>query len=233
MISINFLTVCTDKYPIIYAEKITKQFLKSTKMDVSAYCLTDRPELVTSWATPLKLEVKSSGWWNKLNLYNPTNPGGWNLYMDLDIVLQNSFDNEIEWILKQKPSIACVSDAINWMGVKFSSSLLIYKTGSQSEIFERFKKEHENICNLPGGDQVWTGPQLKDILYIDEKFPNLKKNLKFDLSKKNGDQFIIPSNIDKSVKLVDCGGKPKPHELHMLPYIKKNWHDIICENQNF
>ena len=85
MISINFLTVCTDKYPIIYAEKITKQFLKSTKMDVSAYCLTDRPELVTSWATPLKLEVKSSGWWNKLNLYNPTNPCGWNLYLDLDI----------------------------------------------------------------------------------------------------------------------------------------------------
>ena len=104
MVSINFLTVCTDKYPIIYAEKLTKQFLKSTKMDVSAYCLTDRPELVTSWATPLKLQVKSSGWWNKLNLYNPTNPSGWNLYLDLDIVLQNSFDDEIEWILKQEPS---------------------------------------------------------------------------------------------------------------------------------
>ena len=89
----------------------------------------------------------------------------------------------------------------------------------QSEIFERFKKEYENICNLPGGDQVWTGPQLKDILYIDEKFPNLV--LKFDLSKKNGDKFIIPSIIDKSVKLDACGGKPRPHELHMLFLISK------------
>ena len=32
MISINFLTVCTDKYPIIYAEKITKQFIRSYKI---------------------------------------------------------------------------------------------------------------------------------------------------------------------------------------------------------
>ena len=75
------------------------------------------------------------------------------------------------------------------------------------------------------------GAQLKDILYIDEKFPNLKKNLKFDLSKKNGDKFIIPSIIDKSVKLVDCGGNQSPMSC-MLPYIKKNWHDVNCRTKH-
>ena len=30
--------------------------------------------------------------------------------------------------------------------------------------------------------------------------------------------------IDKSIKLIDFGGKPKPHELEKLPYIKNNWH---------
>ena len=45
--------------------------------------------------------------------------------MDLDIVIQDTFDNEIEWVIQQEPSIACVSDAINWMGEKFSSSFMI------------------------------------------------------------------------------------------------------------
>ena len=73
---------------------------------------------------------------------------------------------------------------------------------------------------------------VKKYLYIDEKFPNLKKNLKFDLAIKNGDKLSLPGRIDSTIKLVDCGGRPKPHDLHMLPYIKRNWHDIICENQN-
>jgi hypothetical protein len=72
---------------------------------------------------------------------------------------------------------------------------------------------------------VWTGPQLHSINYIDEAFPNLKKNLKFDLAKKNKkNQLEIPHEIDARIKLVDCGGRPKPHELEMLPYIKNNWH---------
>ena len=232
MKEINFITVCTDKYPIIYAEKITRQFLRSTSLNVNTFCITDRPNLIGNWANPIALAVKANGWWNKLNLYNPNNPEGWNLYMDLDIVLQNVFDEEIEWTLKQRPSIACVSDAINWMGVKFSSSFMIYKTGSQNEIFEKFRKNHKKIANLAGGDQVWTGPQLKNVLYIDIKFPNLKKNLKFHLAKLNGNDLVLPSILDNSIKLVDCGGNPKPHELKMVPYIKRNWHDIICENQN-
>ena len=195
MTKINFLTVCTDKYPIIYAEKITKQFIRSSKLNITPYCLTDRPQLISDWAKPLNLAVKTQGWWNKLNLYNPNNPDGWNLYMDLDIVIQDTFDNEIEWVIQQEPSIACVSDAINWMGEKFSSSFMIFKTNSQKLIFERFKNEHNDICNLPGGDQVWTGPQLKNILYINDKFPNLKKNLKFDIAIKNGDKLSLPGKM--------------------------------------
>ena len=76
----------------------------------------DRPQLISDWAKPLNLAVKTQSWWNKLNLYNPNNPDGWNLYMDIDIVIQDTFDNEIEWVIQQEPSIACVSDAINWMG---------------------------------------------------------------------------------------------------------------------
>ena len=67
---------------------------------------------------------------------------------------------------------------------------------------------------------------LKRINFIDEQFPNLKKNLKFHLAKRDKDQFHVPRYLPPEVKLVDCGGRPKPDQLAFLPFIKSNWHDI-------
>ena len=73
---------------------------------------------------------------------------------------------------------------------------------------------------------------------MDENFPDLKKNFKFHLAKREFNKFD-PSNqsFHQTIKLVDCGGKPKkaPHQLTMLPYIKQNWHDVFpaIENMNF
>jgi len=53
-----------------------------------------------------------------------------------------------------------------------------------------------------------------------------KKNLKFDLATKVMEQYRFPEYIPHTIKIVDCGGRPKPHELEHLKYIKENWHDI-------
>jgi len=146
--------------------------------------------------------------------------------MDLDIVILNNFDQEIIEMTKKEETMCCVSDAINWMGVRFSSSLMCFESGVHSEIFEKFKKKENEINELKGGDQVWTGPQLNSVCYIDDFFPNLKKNFKFHLAKRDGNNLTLPLHLDEKIKLVDCGGKPKPHELEALPYIKRNWHDV-------
>ena len=119
--------------------------------------------------------------------------------MDLDIVLQDSLIMKLSGLYSRKPFIACVSDAINWMGEKFSSSLLIYKTGSQVNIFLSALKMNIRIFAIyPEVTKFGQDHKLKNILYIDEKFPNLKKNLKFStLAIKNGDKLSLPSNIDK------------------------------------
>jgi hypothetical protein len=226
MADLNLLTVCTDAYPIVYAEILIKKLRSVSKLNINYYCLTDRPEEIADWATALTPPIKTHGWWNKLNLFSPEMPKGWNLYMDIDIVIQQNFDEEILWAIEQNRSMACVADAIGWMGVKFSSSMMVFKTGSQNQIFDTFKTQHTALADRPGGDQVWVGPQLTDVLYLDEAFPNLKKNLKFDLATRNGNNIDLPLTIPDTVKLVDCGGKPKPHELNMLPYIVDNWHNV-------
>lgn len=67
------------------------------------------------------------------------------------------------------------------MGEKFSSSMMCFESGAHENIYSNFIENEEKINNLKGGDQVWTGPQLKSVSFIDDKYPNLKKNFKFHL----------------------------------------------------
>ena len=224
---LNFVCVCTDRYPIKYAEILIKRFKDATKLDFNYYCITDRPDEITDWATPLAPFKKAEGWWNKCNLFSEDMPKGICLYMDIDIVIMNNFDEEILWTIENMNSIACVSDAIHWMGEKFSSSMMIFKSGENAEIFDNFSAHYAELASREGGDQVWIGPQLQNILFIDEKFPHLKLNLKFHIAKREGNQLHLPQALAPSVKLVDCGGNPKPDQLGNVPYIKENWHDYI------
>ena len=227
MIEINLLTVCTEAYPLLYAEKLVKRICKLSRHDITPYCITDRPEQINGWAIPIIADPDSHGWWHKVNLFDPKMPSGWNLYLDIDIVVLNGFDEELEWIISKKPSMACVADAINWMGVKFNSSLMIFETGSQANIYKSYCEHKSNLQAEPGGDQVWIGPQLSNVMYINDEYPNLKKSLKFDLAiAKNDSNITLPLTISSDIKMIDCGGRPKPHELQALSYIKQNWHDV-------
>jgi hypothetical protein len=256
---INLLTVCTDKYQMIYAEKLIKQFCKLSKLDVTPYCLTDRPEQLPDFITPIKPKVRVLGWWNKVLLFDPQMPDGWNLYLDIDIVILKSFDDEIIEAIESRATITCVSDAVEWLGNKFSSSLMIYKTGALEKIYHNFMATYEDLQNREGGDQVWIGPQLKDVQYIDGKYPELKQNFKFQFTKIDGtpalsgfevtkkdiwfvppggdkapiwickkfnDSFQVPAQPPQGVKMIDFGGIPKPQQMDMVPYIKKNWHMV-------
>ena len=90
---INLVTVCTDKYPIIYAEKLHKQFTKLSNLEVTHYCITDRPDELPNFIKPIYPFKKSKGWWNKLNLFSGDMPAGSILYMDIDIVILQNFDD--------------------------------------------------------------------------------------------------------------------------------------------
>ncbi len=225
-VMINFITVCTDHYPMVYAQKIHKQFQRLTKLSIHHYCITDRPNELPEFITPIEPYKKSNGWWNKLNLFSPDIPKGHILYLDLDVVILNNFDEEIEFMQKREELMCCVSDAIKWMNVKFSSSLMFFKSGVHSKIFENFLKNESLINNREGGDQVWVGPQLGSIYYVDEHYPNLKKSFKFHVAKKNSEKYEVPMTINDKIKLIDFGGKLKPHQFDKLPYIKKNWHKV-------
>lgn len=227
---INLITVCTDNYDTEYARKIITRFKQVSAFDVEAYCITDRPDEVKDFAKVIKTPFLSSGWWNKMFIYSNYMPEGWNLYMDLDIVICKNFDKEIEWAIEQDKDICCVSDAISWLNNRYSSSLVLLRSGSNTHIYDEWLKNKDSLINYRGGDQVWTGRLLEKLgrpaTYIDDTFKDLKLNLKFHLGMNVQGGIAFPRQIKESIKMVDCGGRPKPHEISNLSYIKENWHDI-------
>jgi hypothetical protein len=228
---LNLITVCVDSYPSVYARKLITRFKEVTNFDVEVFCITDKPNELKDIANIIEPPVKIKGWWNKMFLYSDIMPEGWNLYLDLDIVICNSFDEELRWIIDKNQPLTCVSDAIGWLNNKYSSSMLMMQSGKHNWIFEEWLKTHSELYNYKGGDQVWTGRLLKekgvDVLYVDKHFSHIKANLKYHLGKRNSKgTFEFPLKIHPSIKMVDCGGKPKPHQIKHLPYITENWHDI-------
>lgn len=229
--NINLLTVCTGKYPIKYAEKLVRQFERLTTFTVSPYCITDRPDKVLHFADALEPPFETVGWWNKMFCYSDMMPSGWNLYLDIDMVLCRNFDEEILYAIEQNQKVSCFSDAVKWCDNLFNSSFMVFKTGSMSDVYSKWLEEHESLHNYKGGDQVWTGRLLKEtkqkILYLDRKYPKTKQSLKFQLGTRVGPhKYTYPASISKEVKIVDCNGNPKPDQLSSLSYIKHNWHDI-------
>lgn len=230
---IALLTVCTDAYPMIYARKLITRFKELTNYDVTAYCVTDRPEEIDDIATPIEPPFGAGrGWWNKLVAYNNNISEKYIVYLDIDTVLVKNFDHEIDSAIAHFEhggyDVACVSDAIGWKNNKYSSSMMVLKHGSMEEVFYDFDKNR--LFDYDGGDQVYTGHLIqrlgKKVYYIDEQYPNLKLNLKFHLGQKILGQWKFPSYLPFECKIVDCGGRPKPHDLEYLSYIKENWHNV-------
>jgi hypothetical protein len=223
MDNFSFITACVDKYPMEYANKSASMLKRNCKIPFKSYCITERPHELIGDILPIKPERIVKGWWNKVLSFSPKMPEGWILVMDIDLIIINDLTEVIDYAMKNTAQIAAYSDAIHWMNCKFSSSFMLFRSGDLAPIFNNFMNDYETLENRPGGDQVWIEPQLDSILYLDEKFPNLKKSLKFDLATMSENKIHLPMNISSDVKIIDFHGNPKPHQLKMWPIVENNW----------
>jgi len=187
---------------MVCADKLHRQFSNLTTLDVSHWFLPDRPSELLEFIKPNAPFKKSNGWRNNTNLYRPHMPKGHILFMDLDIFLLKNFDEEISQMTKRNESMCCVSATIEWMGEKFNSSLMslmFFESGVHSKIYEYFEQNESALNNLEGCDQVKTDPQLGSIYYIDDDFPNLKRNLRLHLAHRVSRKLKLPTNICGSI----------------------------------
>ena len=220
---LNLIITCGGPYDMEYANRTVSMFRRNFSKNFKAWCITERPSELNTDITPITPSISVTGWWNKVLTFGNDMPEGWIVVIDVDLVIINDITDIIEYAIENTQQIAAYSDAISWMDCKFSSSFMIFRKGSLSHIYDTFCKQWPANKDFPGGDQVWTHPQLDHILYLDEKFPNFKKSLKFDLLEAEYEKFYLPKSLPNSTKIIDFHGRPKPHELTQWPIVAENW----------
>jgi len=222
--SFNFVFTSGGPYGVEYANKSFSMMKRHAGYPFKAYCITDPQEGLDPEINVIAPEMKVKGWWNKVLGFSKSMPDGWIVMLDVDIVITNSIKSILDYAFTHTKQIAAYSDAIHWMDCKFSSSMMVFKSGSLDYIFQEFKRQYPAIADRAGGDQVWIEPYLKDVLYLDEVFPKFKKSLKFELGQIKGNELILPKQLDSEICLVDFHGRPKPHEITHVPFVAQHWH---------
>jgi len=220
----NFIFTSGGPYGVEYANKTYNMMKRHAGYSFKAFCISDPQEGLNPEITTIPPEMKVKGWWNKVLGFSKSMPAGWIVMLDVDILITNSLKPILDYAFMNTKQIAAYSDAIHWMNCKFSSSMMIFKSGSLDYIYEEFKRQYPAIEDRAGGDQVWIGPYLKEVLYLDEVFPKFKKSLKFELGEIKGNELIIPKKIDDKTCLIDFHGRPKPHEISDVPFVAEHWH---------
>jgi hypothetical protein len=195
-------------------------FARNFSFEFDAYCITDKKFGLDQQYNAISSNPKLAGWWNKISIFNQKLRHKHTVYVDLDLLILGNLDEIVLHALQQDRQMACFADHIGWHDIKFGSALMIFEQDRLRWLYNEFEKSLESNQREVGGDQIWLGKRLDDVLYLDEVFPNLVKSLKVDLahSVKTSSNRIssieLPKNIEKDFLLLNCHGQPKPHQLN-------------------
>lgn len=225
MDAINFIVVCTESYPAEYANKSLNMFRRNFDGNFTAFCITDKKEVISSDFICITKQPELSGWWNKISIFNQNLPHKYTLYVDLDLLIMNPLSEVLEFAKGNMADyeIACFGDHIKWHGEQFGSAFMFFEQKKMGWVYEEFLTDlHRNMLTK-GGDQIWLGKRLSKILYLEHHFKNLVKSLKFDLGQMSEDRstLSIPKKIEHDFILLNCHGQPKPHQL-----VEMGWEPI-------
>lgn len=214
---LNVITVKVgERYKPEYVTKMRSMLLRHLRIPFEFYCLTEDASGLSDDIGIIEPFPGLEGWWNKMALFSDRMPAGSLLYLDLDQIILGDITGIIEECLKQ--DFSCYADHIHYQGVKLGTALMTFNSGSFPDIWGKFWVNQEKIQEVyaTGGDQVYLGSSIQNPWFMDEHFPGAVQSYKFD---------ILPTGKPPGpeVKLVNFHGRPKPHDLRLVPWVKENW----------
>jgi len=127
---LNLVITCGGPYDMIYANRAINMFRRHYKKPIKTWCITERPNELDDGITAITPSITVTGWWNKVLTFGNDMPEGWLVVIDVDLIIINDITHIIDYALENTKQMAAYSDAISWMGCKFSSSLKIFEQGT-------------------------------------------------------------------------------------------------------
>lgn len=167
------------------------------------WCLSDTPDGLDDNIVVKPLPDGITGWWNKIYLFSDVFPQGARIvYLDLDVVVCGRLDE----IYAYDGPFCGMKD--HWNSGQFGSALMMWEAGTLGYLWDEWNRQGRPEA---GGDQEWIGSQVAAERW-DAIYPGQI------VSFKDSCKPYPP----KGTRLVNCHGRPKPHE-NENEFVRKCW----------
>lgn len=221
------------KYGPDYVNRLYNMVERNCSIDYEFVCLTDNAAGLDPRIKTIPLPDNLQGWWCKPYMYSKDLPiNGTILYMDLDVVIAGNIDKLFTYQPNHWCTIRDFTRAMrpNWK--KYNSSIVRFKTGELSNVWDDFKHNYVNIQRRLHGDQDWlyeATMKNQALLYPDDWIRSWKwevrKNKEFAIGGTKGNRKLkIIENVTPNSECCVCvfHGDPNPHNCED-PWVINNW----------
>lgn len=224
-----------DLYSWQYVDHLFNMLQRHLSSDIKLHVFTEKNRPVPNHMVKHNLQEwpgisgRKKAWWYKMQMFDPENLPGQNLYFDLDTIIINDLswitdlDTEYFWTIRDFRHLW----RPHWQGI--NSSMMYWHSDKFSWIWQDFAAQNIHaIAQQHRGDQDYLNAVLdkQQIRFIDQSYVKSWRWQIFDGGldasmqqyHRPGAGAVVPSNT----KFVVFHGNPKPHDVQD-PFVLQHW----------
>jgi len=210
-----------SKFSAEYVNKLYNAVRRNVTLPHNFVCFTDDPKGVECETKPFLTDLPS--WWYIIGLFNKEH--GFNdkvLYMDLDTVITDNIDH----ILSLDVDFAITEDFYRPKGLQ--TTFIMWKPEKYYFLYDKLcthlpknPTPHANMGGTNGFVQNFVPRKEVTILQdiFPEEFISYKVHIRDAHQRKKNN---LPGNLN-TAKVICYHGKPMPHDMRNLEWMKQHW----------
>ena len=222
------------KYSSDYVNKLYNMVKRNCTLDYTFVCLTDDTTNINPNIITVPIPNYLQGWWCKPYMFSKEiGLTGTILYLDLDLVIASNIDHLFSYEPNRWCTIRDFTRKQRPLWEKYNSSVVRFKTGQLTNVWDLFKNNNKEIERKYHGDQDWlyfvTNETEPAALFPDSWIQSWKWEIRrtkdFKVGGTKGNRLL--RTIEQVTPPEDCciavfHGDPNPHNCED-PWVKENW----------
>ena len=199
--SLEYNVICVkwgDKFTSEHVNRLYRMAKKNISLPFTFHCYTENPiDLVDEIRViPLDESLNLKAWWWKLTLFKRNDMGnGVNLYLDLDVIIQNNIDNIFDFAIPNRLTIPeSYNLDMNFTEYHFdlktlpvyNSSIMLWYNNENTNLYDKFMKNLNLYTKIYSGIDRFFSYEFDQKLFY--KLPD-----KFYYYRRTGDYFNDPN----------------------------------------
>lgn len=210
-----------NKFSAEYVNKLYHSVSRNITIPHKFICFTEDPTDIECETKPFLKELPT--WWYIVGLFNKEH--GFKdkvLYMDLDTVITDNIDH----IVSLDVPYAITEDFYRKDGLQ--TTFILWKPELYFWVYDEFLKQVPGANPPPhwiGGTNGFMERYIprQEVTILQKEFPGDFISYKVHIRDKNKKQWQHIKGDLESAKIICFHGKPMPHEMRELPWMKTHW----------